>query len=158
RGCSVFADEQKAAVSLLPALAAKLRRLVSAPIGLDDVPAAYQALLDGNAPSLKTIIKPYARRSRRRRPSAPAAFHPDPTAAPVIPVAGTPVAVLAGAAPAPIAGRPDPPVRSGGHRRNRFIARRRRPDSNEHIGIGGRRQRRHRAGESAGEQQSTRQF
>jgi len=58
RGCSVFADEQKAAVSLLPVLAPKLQRLVSAPIRLDDVPAAYQALLDGNAPSLKTIIKP----------------------------------------------------------------------------------------------------
>jgi len=58
RGCSVFADEQKVAVSLLPALAPKLRPLVSAPIGLADVPAAYRALLDGNAPSLKTIIKP----------------------------------------------------------------------------------------------------
>jgi (R,R)-butanediol dehydrogenase / meso-butanediol dehydrogenase / diacetyl reductase len=58
RGCSVFADEQKVAVSLLPALMPKLQLLVSAPIALDDVPAAYQALIDGNAPSLKTIIKP----------------------------------------------------------------------------------------------------
>jgi (R,R)-butanediol dehydrogenase/meso-butanediol dehydrogenase/diacetyl reductase len=58
RGCSVFADEQKEAVALLPALAPKLQRLVSKPIGLDDVPQAYRDLLDGRAPALKTIIKP----------------------------------------------------------------------------------------------------
>src|SRR5262245_47883777 len=58
RGCSVFADEQRDAVALLPTLAPKLQRLVSAPIGLDDVPQAYRDLLDGRAPALKTIIKP----------------------------------------------------------------------------------------------------
>jgi (R,R)-butanediol dehydrogenase/meso-butanediol dehydrogenase/diacetyl reductase len=58
RGCSVFADEQREAVALLPALAPKLQRLVSAPIALDDVPQAYRDLLEGRAPALKTIIKP----------------------------------------------------------------------------------------------------
>jgi (R,R)-butanediol dehydrogenase / meso-butanediol dehydrogenase / diacetyl reductase len=46
-GCSVFADEQREAVALLPALAPKLQRLVSAPIALDDVPQAYRDLLEG---------------------------------------------------------------------------------------------------------------
>ena len=58
KGCSVFADEQAPAVALLPALAPKLARLVSAPIGLDGVPAAYQDLIEGRAPALKTIIRP----------------------------------------------------------------------------------------------------
>src|SRR5262245_52713384 len=58
RGCSVFADEQREAIALLPALAAKLQTLVSAPIGLDAVPQAYRDLLDGRASALKTIIKP----------------------------------------------------------------------------------------------------
>jgi (R,R)-butanediol dehydrogenase/meso-butanediol dehydrogenase/diacetyl reductase len=58
RGCSVFADEQREAVALLPALAQKLQRLVSKPVGLDQVPQAYRDLLDGRAPALKTIIKP----------------------------------------------------------------------------------------------------
>ena len=58
RGCSVFADEQREAVALLPALAPKLQRLASAPIGLDAVPQAYRDLLDGRAPALKTIIRP----------------------------------------------------------------------------------------------------
>lgn len=58
RGCSVFTDEQREAVALLPALAPKLQRLVSAPITLQDVPQAYRDLLEGRAPALKTIIKP----------------------------------------------------------------------------------------------------
>jgi (R,R)-butanediol dehydrogenase / meso-butanediol dehydrogenase / diacetyl reductase len=58
RGCSVFADEQREAIALLPALAAKLQRLVSAPIALEDVPRAYHDLIEGRAPALKTIIKP----------------------------------------------------------------------------------------------------
>lgn len=61
RGCSVYADEQKAAVSLLPQLAPRLRPLVSAPIALDDVPEAYRALIEGRAPALKTIVCPNAR-------------------------------------------------------------------------------------------------
>ena len=58
RGCSVFADEQARAVELLPGLAPKLARLVSPPIGLDSVPAAYRDLIEGRAPALKTIIRP----------------------------------------------------------------------------------------------------
>lgn len=61
RGCSVYADEQKAAVSLLPQLAPRLRPLVGAPITLDEVPAAYHALIEGRAPALKTVICPNAR-------------------------------------------------------------------------------------------------
>lgn len=58
RGCSVFADEQARAVELLPELAPRLAALVSAPIGLDAVPAAYHDLIEGRAPALKTIIRP----------------------------------------------------------------------------------------------------
>lgn len=58
RGCSVFADEQARVVQLLADLAPKLARLVGAPISLDAVPAAYQELIEGRAPALKTIIKP----------------------------------------------------------------------------------------------------
>lgn len=58
KGCSVFADEQKEAVALLPALAPRLACLVSAPIALADVPAAYLDLIEGRAPALKTIVRP----------------------------------------------------------------------------------------------------
>jgi (R,R)-butanediol dehydrogenase/meso-butanediol dehydrogenase/diacetyl reductase len=58
KGCSVFADEQKEAVALLPALAPRLASLVSAPIALADVPGAYLDLIEGRAPALKTIVRP----------------------------------------------------------------------------------------------------
>jgi len=58
RGCSVFADEQAEAVRLLPTLAPRLAQLLSVPIGLEAVPAAYQDLIEGRAPALKTIIRP----------------------------------------------------------------------------------------------------
>ena len=58
KGCSVFAGEQAEAVRLLPVLAPRLARLVSAPIVLDDVPSAYRDLIEGRAPALKTIIRP----------------------------------------------------------------------------------------------------
>jgi len=58
KGCSVFADEQARAVQLLPDLASKLVRLVSTPIGLEAVPAAYRDLIEGRAPALKTIVRP----------------------------------------------------------------------------------------------------
>lgn len=57
-GCSVFRDEQRRAVELLPRLAGKLARLISDPIGLDEVPAAYRILQRGEAGTIKTIIKP----------------------------------------------------------------------------------------------------
>ncbi len=58
KGCSVFADEQKEAVALLPALALRLASLVSTPIALTEVPAAYLDLIEGRAPALKMIVRP----------------------------------------------------------------------------------------------------
>ena len=58
RGCSVFRDEQADAVAMLPRLAPKLARLITAPIGLEEVPAAYERLIRGEATALKTIIRP----------------------------------------------------------------------------------------------------
>lgn len=58
RGCSVFRDEQADAVAMLPRLAPKLARLITAPIGLEEVPAAYERLLRGQTTALKTIIRP----------------------------------------------------------------------------------------------------
>lgn len=58
RGCSVYGGEQAEALALLPRLQAKLARLVEAPVGLEAVPAAYERLLRGEAPRLKTLIRP----------------------------------------------------------------------------------------------------
>ena len=58
RGCSVYATEQAEALSLLPGLAEKLARLAEEPIGLQAVPEAYERLLRGEAPRLKTLIRP----------------------------------------------------------------------------------------------------
>lgn len=57
-GCSVFRDEQRQAIELLPRLAAKLEQLITAPIGLADVMAAYDRLQGGDSEKLKTIICP----------------------------------------------------------------------------------------------------
>lgn len=58
RGCSVYATEQAEALALLAGLADKLGRLAEAPIGLAEVPAAYERLLRGEAPRLKTLVRP----------------------------------------------------------------------------------------------------
>jgi (R,R)-butanediol dehydrogenase/meso-butanediol dehydrogenase/diacetyl reductase len=58
RGCAVFADEQAAAVALLPSLAAKLARLAAPSIGLDALPQAYATLIAGGGTALKTIVAP----------------------------------------------------------------------------------------------------
>jgi (R,R)-butanediol dehydrogenase/meso-butanediol dehydrogenase/diacetyl reductase len=58
RGCAVFADEQREAVNLLPALAARLERLVAPAIGLDALPEAYATLIAGGGAALKTIVTP----------------------------------------------------------------------------------------------------
>lgn len=58
RGCSVYATEQAEALSLLPGLADKLARLAEAPIGLAEVPAAYERLLRGESGKLKMLIRP----------------------------------------------------------------------------------------------------
>jgi (R,R)-butanediol dehydrogenase / meso-butanediol dehydrogenase / diacetyl reductase len=57
-GSSVFVDEQREAADLLPVLAPKLAEVVSQPIGLEDVPAAYRNLIEGRTDRLKTIIRP----------------------------------------------------------------------------------------------------
>ncbi len=57
-GSSVFVDEQRDALALLPALAPKLAETVAGPIGLDEVPAAYRRLIEGRTDRLKTIIRP----------------------------------------------------------------------------------------------------
>lgn len=57
-GSSVFVDEQREALALLPTLAPKLAQVVTAPIALEDVPAAYERLIAGDTDRLKTIIQP----------------------------------------------------------------------------------------------------
>jgi (R,R)-butanediol dehydrogenase/meso-butanediol dehydrogenase/diacetyl reductase len=57
-GCSAFADELPEAIALLPKLADDLRRLIDREIRLEDVPAAYQRLIRGEATGLKTIVRP----------------------------------------------------------------------------------------------------
>jgi len=57
-GCSVFRDEQRQAIGLLPGLITSLMTISSPPIGLDDVPAAFATLLAGSSPYLKTLIVP----------------------------------------------------------------------------------------------------
>ncbi|GAB0118874.1 zinc-dependent alcohol dehydrogenase [Acidisoma sp. 7E03] len=58
RGCSVYGGEQAEALALLARLAPKLGRLAEAPIGLAEVPAAYERLLRGDSSKLKTLIRP----------------------------------------------------------------------------------------------------
>jgi (R,R)-butanediol dehydrogenase / meso-butanediol dehydrogenase / diacetyl reductase len=57
-GCSVFQDEQRQALGLLKALGAKLEHIVSAPLGLQDVPAEYARLIAGQSPFLKSLVCP----------------------------------------------------------------------------------------------------
>lgn len=56
-GCHAFAGELGEAVAMLADLAPALTRLIDAEISLDDVPAAYDRLLAGQAAGLKTIIR-----------------------------------------------------------------------------------------------------
>lgn len=58
RGCSAFRDELPEAVRLLKELETPLARLVEDPIGLDQVPEAYQRLIAGGSARLKTIVRP----------------------------------------------------------------------------------------------------
>lgn len=57
-GSSVFCDEQEEAIRLLPKIADKLKPLVSIPVSIDEIPAAYQRLCEGKVTELKTVIKP----------------------------------------------------------------------------------------------------
>jgi len=58
RGCSVFCDEQKEALQLLPRLVAKLTRAIAGPWPLDRLPMDYASLLRGETSALKTIVAP----------------------------------------------------------------------------------------------------
>jgi len=57
-GCSVFQDEFRDALALLPRLADRLAALATQPIALEDVPAAYRRLRSGGVPQLKMLVRP----------------------------------------------------------------------------------------------------
>jgi (R,R)-butanediol dehydrogenase/meso-butanediol dehydrogenase/diacetyl reductase len=57
-GCHAFADELPEAVGLLGPFSGDLARLIDRQIILDEVPAAYQRLIAGEARGLKTIVRP----------------------------------------------------------------------------------------------------
>jgi len=56
-GCHAFDDELPEAIALLGALQGELAQLIDREITLDEVPAAYERLMAGNATGLKTIIR-----------------------------------------------------------------------------------------------------
>jgi len=57
-GCSVFQDEFREAVTLLPRLAVRLAALAEPAIALEDVPAAYRSLRSGAVSRLKMLVRP----------------------------------------------------------------------------------------------------
>lgn len=57
-GCAVFRDEQREAVAMLPRLAPRLARFLAPSIGLEALPAAYEALIAGGGRHLKTVVDP----------------------------------------------------------------------------------------------------
>lgn len=57
-GCSVFRNEQADALQLIAPLSAKLEQVISAPLGLADVPTEYERLLRGESPFLKSLVCP----------------------------------------------------------------------------------------------------
>lgn len=57
-GCASFHDELKHVLPLLTPLTPQLRLLAGAPIGIDEVPAAYRALIDGKLATIKTLVTP----------------------------------------------------------------------------------------------------
>ncbi len=57
-GCHAFADELAEAIDLLPSLSDVLVSLIGSEVGLDEVPSAYDRLIAGAAPGLKTIVRP----------------------------------------------------------------------------------------------------
>lgn len=58
-GCASFRSELHDVLPLLGSLAPQLRALAGTPIGLDAVPEAYRALIDGRVPTIKTLVTPY---------------------------------------------------------------------------------------------------
>lgn len=57
-GSSVFVDEQKEALALLPRLADKLAVLIEDNVPLEAIIACYEQLSAGNSDKLKTMIRP----------------------------------------------------------------------------------------------------
>ncbi len=57
-GCASFRTELAEVLPLLPALAGDLVALAGGPVGLDEVPAAYGALIAGAVPTVKTLLRP----------------------------------------------------------------------------------------------------
>lgn len=57
-GCHAYRDELPEAVALLPELAASITQFLSVPIGLEEVPRAYERIISGEELSPKTIIAP----------------------------------------------------------------------------------------------------
>lgn len=57
-GVASFRDELAEVLPLLPDLQDRMRHLAGAPINLDAVPAAYDALVAGAVSTIKTIIRP----------------------------------------------------------------------------------------------------
>ena len=57
-GCHAFTGELAEAVSLLPRLGTALGQIWEAVPSLDDVPQAYERLLAGGSPKLKSIVEP----------------------------------------------------------------------------------------------------
>ncbi|MFO1034099.1 MAG: alcohol dehydrogenase catalytic domain-containing protein [Hyphomicrobiales bacterium] len=55
-GCHAFSDELPEAIAMLPACAAMIEPLLGPGISLDDVPAAYAAMIAGKVDHLKTVI------------------------------------------------------------------------------------------------------
>jgi (R,R)-butanediol dehydrogenase/meso-butanediol dehydrogenase/diacetyl reductase len=58
RGCSVFCDEQREIMPMLPTLAEKLEPVLSPAVMLEDLPGEYAHLLGGGSAFLKTIVQP----------------------------------------------------------------------------------------------------
>lgn len=57
-GCHAFADELPEAIALAAANAPALRALITPDVPLADLPGVYERLLRGEAPSLKTLVRP----------------------------------------------------------------------------------------------------
>jgi (R,R)-butanediol dehydrogenase/meso-butanediol dehydrogenase/diacetyl reductase len=58
RGCSVFCEEQREALELLPELAETIERVIAPSEPLEQLPQVYERLIAGQSPYLKTIIEP----------------------------------------------------------------------------------------------------
>ena len=58
RGCSVFCDEQREIVPMLPQLIPQLESVLSPPVSLEELPKEYARLLNGQSAFLKTIVQP----------------------------------------------------------------------------------------------------